>query len=164
MPKRKRKKLFVDRPIQVALLQRVLLYWFCCLLFITIPILIGRTLSDPSRLFYEQLDIVWDRYWPVFSAAALMLPFVAYDMLRLSHRFVGPILRLRREMARLAAGEAVGPLRFRDNDYWHDLTDSFSQIAERLQVVEHATCPREDLATADDTLSTETSPEPIESA
>jgi hypothetical protein len=65
-----------------------------------------------------------------------MLPFVAYDVIRVSHRFVGPFVRLRGAMKKTAADKAVNHLVFRDGDYVQDLATSFSQTAKRLEAKE----------------------------
>ena len=132
MAKAKRKKLFVDSNVQGALLRRIVLYWVCCLSFVILPLLIGRAIMEPDRLFYEQFGDLWSTYWPVFLAVLLLLPFTLYDVLKLSNRFVGPLFRLRREMGRLANGDAAEHIRFRDNDYWPELAETFNQIADRL--------------------------------
>ncbi len=133
MAKPERKKLFVDPSVQGALLKRIVLYWVFCLLFITVPLLIGKTFTEPDRLFFEQFGSLWSQYWPVLFTSLLLLPFVLYDVLKLSHRFTGPLVRLRREMGRLADGEAVQPLRFRDHDFWQDLADRFNVLADRME-------------------------------
>jgi len=128
-----RKKLYVDRNIQWALVRRVLLYWLSCVLFVTIPVAISRTLANPDRLFHEHVGQVWEQHWPVFVTTLIMLPFLTYDIIRFSHRFVGPLVRLRREMEKMAAGQRVEPLAFREHDYWPDLATSFSKIVDRFQ-------------------------------
>ena len=50
MAKPIRKKLFVDRKLQGALLKRIVIYWACCLLFITVPLLIGKSFEDPEQI------------------------------------------------------------------------------------------------------------------
>ena len=42
--------------------------------------------------------------------ALALLPLVVVDVLRLSNRFVGPLLRLRRSLRQLARGEYVEPI------------------------------------------------------
>ncbi len=132
MKKSQRRQFFVDSPVQGAIIVRVILYWASCVLFIAVPQILLRTFFEPSRPFWEQFSILWSEYWPVISATAVLVPFFIFDAIRMSNRFAGPIFKLRREMNRLAAGEKVAPIRFRDGDFWHDLTVPFNQIAERL--------------------------------
>lgn len=45
------KNLYVDRDIQGAVVRRILFYWFACLLFLTIPVVI----ANPELFFFEHL-------------------------------------------------------------------------------------------------------------
>jgi hypothetical protein len=56
-----------------------------------------------------------------------------YDMLRLSHRFAGPMLRFRRAMRDLGRGEQVEPLRFRDGDFWQEMAAEFNAVLQRVE-------------------------------
>ena len=131
----KRKKLYVDRKVQGVILRRFLLYGGCSLLFMILPLLIIRAILTPDRFFFENLGTIWMHYWPVFWVVLFFAIFAPFDLLRLTNRFAGPIYRLRREMDRLANGEKVKPVHFRDGDYWQDLADSFNKVVERLDAL-----------------------------
>ena len=131
-----RKHLFVDPKVQGALVVRVVLYWFFCLLTITLMLLCWRIVTGPARMFYTHFDDMWFFYGPAAIASLVLLPLVAVDIVRLSNRFVGPMLRLRRSMRDLARGETVEPLEFRDGDYWQDFAREFNTIAARLKQAE----------------------------
>lgn len=139
-----RKRVFVDRAVQGALVWRMLAYWAACVLFITVPLLIGRTLVEPETYFFEQLGAVWRQFGPALTCTIVILPLVLYDVVKFTNRFAGPMFRLRREMRRLARGEPVRPMRFRGSDFWQQFAVSFNQIAERLQQVEHSPGPEGD--------------------
>ena len=125
----KRKKLFVDRQVQWAFLFRGIGYWLMCLFTVMLLLLFTSTLAEPARLFYPEADSPWFRLGPTVLCAVLFLPVVVYDFLRLSNRLVGPVLRLRRAMRALAAGEHVEPIHFRENDFWRDFADEFNAVA-----------------------------------
>ena len=136
MAKPIRKKLFVDRNLQGALLKRIVMYWAFCLLFVTVPLLIGKSFTEPDQILAVKLVSVWSLHWPVFLTMLLLLPFVLYDALKLSNRFAGPLFRLRREMGRLANGDDVAPIKFRDHDFLQDLADRFNMVVDRLETAE----------------------------
>lgn len=50
-----RKNLYVDRDIQGAVVRRILFYWFACLFFLTIPVVIAKTMANPELFFFEHL-------------------------------------------------------------------------------------------------------------
>lgn len=69
--------------------------------------------------------------------SGLLLPVVLYDLVRFTHRFAGPMVRLRECMRRSAAGESVGALRFRDEDYWQEFADAFNAMQARIDNAPH---------------------------
>ena len=128
-----RKKLFVDPKVQGALALRVALYWVVCLITITLMLLCWRIVTGPARLFYTHFDDMWFHYGPALFASFLLLPLVIVDIIRLSNRFVGPLVRLRRSMRALAQGEYVAPIFFREGDFWHDFAEEFNAVVRRVQ-------------------------------
>ncbi len=62
----------------------------------------------------------------------LLIPIIIYDLLTVTNRLAGPIFRLRREMNRLAQGNSLEPLAFREGDYWQEVAGSFNQIRDEL--------------------------------
>ncbi len=128
-----RKQLFVDPKVQGALVARVVLYWAVCLITITLMLLCWRIVTGPARMFYTHFNDMWFFYGPALIASFVLLPLVIVDIIRLSNRFTGPLLRLRRSMRELARGEHVEPIEFRDNDFWHDIATEFNAVLHRVQ-------------------------------
>jgi hypothetical protein len=127
-----RRQLFVDPKIQGALALRVVLYWVACLITITLMLLCWRILTGPARMFHQHLDDMWFFYGPALLASFVLLPLVIIDVVRLSNRFVGPFLRLRRSMRALAQGEHVQPIKFRQGDFWLEFADEFNALIDRV--------------------------------
>ena len=130
--KQLRKRLFVDPEVQGALVLRVLLYWAVCLITIALMLLCWSIVRTP-RLSYNHLDNMWFHYGPALIASCVMLPMVVVDLIRLSNRFAGPLLRLRRSMWALARGEHVEPIQFREGDFWQEFAEAFNAILIRMQ-------------------------------
>jgi hypothetical protein len=128
-----RKQLFVDPKVQGALVLRVVLYWLVCLITITLMLLCWRIVTGPARPFYTHFDDMWFFHGPAVVASFLLLPLVIVDIVRLSNRFTGPMLRLRRSMRELARGERVEPLEFRGGDFWQEFADEFNAVLKRVQ-------------------------------
>lgn len=155
----KRKKLLVDSKVQGALLFRLVWYAGLCGLLMTSQILVWRMIAGPTQPLYVHFSEMWALYAPTILAAGTLLPIIAWDMLRLSHRFVGPMLRLRNEMRRLANGEKVRPIHLRNDDFWHESADAFNAVLERMQRTSGSSFqPTQDLT------ATTPEPEPAESA
>jgi len=134
-----RKRLFVDRRVQGALALRVLLYWAICLwgmycVLAIVPIVLSFFVGfDEGPTVGQLLYRTWLGYWPSLAASLLVLPVIVWDVVRVSHRFAGPMLRLRRSMRDLADGQPVTPVKFRDDDFWSDLAEDFNYLASSVQ-------------------------------
>ncbi len=135
MPKKNpfRKQLFVDPKVQGALVGRVILYWVVCLITITLMLLCWRVVTGPARLFWTHFNDMWFHFGPAVIASFVLVPLVILDLLKLSNRFVGPLVRLRRGMRSLTAGEHVEPIKFREGDFWHDFAEEFNALAAKVQ-------------------------------
>ena len=59
-------------------------------------------------------------------------PVFIYDSVKLSNRFVGPMISFRAALNKLANGEDPGEIRFRQNDFWKELTNDFNKISGEL--------------------------------
>ncbi len=128
-----RKHLFVDPKVQGTLVARVVMYWGVCLITITLMLLCWRIVTGPARMFYTHFNDMWFFYGPAAVASFLLLPLVIVDIIRVSNRFTGPMLRLRRSIRELARGDHVEPIEFRDGDFWHDFAEEFNTLLRRMQ-------------------------------
>jgi methyl-accepting chemotaxis protein len=132
---RHRKRLFVDRKVQGTLMLRAVEYWFFCTATIGLSLLAWKLATGPDQPLYMFFLDAWQYFLPTAIASVLILPLLVFDILRLTNRFTGPLFRLRRELRRLAAGETVPPIRFRERDFWPDLADEFNATAQRMEML-----------------------------
>src|SRR5688572_11419333 len=119
----RRGRIFVDSQVQGALTIRVIAYWFYCLLSVTLMLACWTILNDKPRSSGELLQLIWERGAPGILASFLVLPIVMVDCVRMSNRFAGPILRLRRGLRQLADGEPTRPIIFRTGDFLTDIAE-----------------------------------------
>ncbi len=126
-----RKRKFVDSAVQGGIVARLVGYWFGAVgVSIVVAMLIGwfsNPLAPLDQQWSRQLQFVW----PMLLSTTLVLPIAVLGLIRFTHRFAGPILRLRRCLNDLADGKPVAPLKFRDGDYWQDLATAFNRVAAR---------------------------------
>lgn len=128
-----RKKTFVDPKVQGALVRRLVFHW-CA--FIGVAALVAfclQVLSNPFRSLQEHAQQVWWTHGPFLLVMFFLLPVFILDTIKLSHRFAGPIYRLRNVVRGLANGDEFKPLKFREIDFWHGLADDFNQMVYRLK-------------------------------
>src|SRR5688500_6842404 len=127
-----RKRIFVDAEVQGALIRRVLVHWTA--FAATLAVILGAVqfFTNPLGSLEEHLALFPRRHGLTFIVLLFLLPAFLWDTARLTHRFSGPVLRLRRMMKELAAGEDPGELRFRDGDFWMELGDHFNGVRSRV--------------------------------
>ena len=129
----KRTTLIVDRKVQFALVLRIFVHW-CLFVFcsVALNIVIFR-LRSPHLGWGECLGATIREQLPFLIVSLFLLPVFLLDTVKLSHRFVGPIVRFRGVMSQIVAGEKPSELNFRPGDFWHEISNDFSTMARRLQ-------------------------------
>jgi hypothetical protein len=136
MKRHSRNRLFIDPQIQGMLMVRCLGYWAAMLMTVTVLLITWRSMSGPAKIFYEHFDELWAQYQLPFIATVFLLPLVLLDIAKLSNRFVGPMIRLRRALREMANGEPIRLIHFRAGDYWSEVADEFNAVATRVQYME----------------------------
>ena len=132
-----RKQLFVDRRVQGELMFRTATYWLYCLLTLTMLTICWQIYKAPQpEPFDVHLDAVKANFGPVALGSLLILPIVLVDVLRISNRFTGPMVRVRRLLRQLADGQDVPELTFRDGDFWTEFAGEFNAVAQRFRELE----------------------------
>lgn len=134
--KKSRRQVFVDSTLQGALLTRCVFYWGMCLVAVFVSLLCWDAMFGPSQVFYARVQSAWARYAPALLFVAALTPIMALDFLKLSNRFAGPMIRLRRTMRDLNQGEHVEPVVLRRNDFWRDFADEFNAVILRVRKLE----------------------------
>jgi hypothetical protein len=132
-----RKRVFVDRRVQGGIVFRAARYWAFSVAMVGMLTVVGwvfvapgvaSLVESPERLRATVTSLV-----VAVVVSTLLMPVVLFDLVRFTHRFAGPMVRLRDAMHRAAAGEQVEPLRFRDDDYWQEVAEAFNAMQRRLE-------------------------------
>jgi hypothetical protein len=127
-----RRRIFIDRPVQVALLFRATLYWAVCLIAQLMLVFFFAIVSLSADEFDANGPQLWWHLQLSVLASAVILPVILLDLLKLSHRWVGPIFRLRKCLHALSRREPIPPIRFRDGDFWQGLAHDINAVATEL--------------------------------
>jgi len=137
---RKRSKLFVDKKVQGVLLKQLVFHWFTAALVMVLFLLIMQVLSTPERLSLgEHAGQMWSKYGILLVAIAAIMPVFIYDSIKLSHRFAGPMVSYRNAMAKLAKGEPINAVGFRNKDFWHEICNDLNAVAKRMDLLSEST-------------------------
>ncbi len=128
----KRGKEYVDPQVQGALWRRLVLHWFAYISVAAFLAIGLEWMSDPFRPLSDIVMTAWWTYGPLLLVLACLIPVFVYDSIRLSHRFAGPIFRLRQVIHALATGAKPERIEFRDNDFWKEIATDMNQVIDRL--------------------------------
>ena len=127
MAKRRNQNL-IDREVQLALLRRMCCQW---LLFVlaNIVALIAWTVTteQPMHSQYETMLLVAQRLAPFVLVSLALAPVFFWDTLKLTNRFAGPIVRVRRALLQIADGKQPEEMEFRNGDYWRSLANDLNK-------------------------------------
>lgn len=135
MKSAKRKKLLIHRGIQGTLLFHFAFHWviFSALTAILIVFLqCLYTLGLDAEVRNQQLRMT---LLTLIVVSVVLTPAFAFDLLRLSHRFVGPVYRMKRYFQQTNSTDNV-PLTLRQDDYWQDVAQVVNEMFARLRTNE----------------------------
>ncbi len=125
----KRSRTLVDTEVQGSLIRRVAVHWVVFFVLNTIALMFWiRLFEQPDAQWGQTFSDTVRRFLPFFIITAALIPAFVWDTLKLSHRFAGPITRLRNALVDLKHGRAVAPLKFRDNDFWQEIASNFNDV------------------------------------
>jgi methyl-accepting chemotaxis protein len=139
-----RKRLFVNRAIQGRLLARTALYWMLYHGVLWIAMFLyryaehrGAVLAGAEpRSFADLYGQFVREHFSMWVCSIAIMPIVMWDLLKFSHRVVGPLIPFQRAIERLTAGEKVSEVRLRQDDLLSDLQHSFNQYLISLRTME----------------------------
>ncbi|MBI5758927.1 MAG: hypothetical protein HZA46_10460 [Planctomycetales bacterium] len=139
-PKFKRKKLFVDGVLQGRAIRHVCFYWTVYHLFLWNTMflysylhyrgeLLAGGMQKPFLELYRQFSM---EHYSMLVCALAILPLVAWDILVLTHKISGPIVRFQRSLKQLARGERITPVQLRKGDLLVGFQDTFNAYVASL--------------------------------
>jgi len=129
----KRKKSYVDSKVQGMLVRRLLFHWLAFLAVASLVAYCVQVLSNPFQSHAERFQQLWWTHGPFLLVLLCLLPVFILDTIQFSHRFVGPIYRLRQTIRSSISQDGAPPvLKFRDSDFWHGLAEDFNQMVDQI--------------------------------
>jgi hypothetical protein len=132
MRREERKHVWVDQ-FQTRLALRIGAYLALFLVVLLNFLFAWKLASEGVQNLGAQLLGMLRDYLPVGVCLLVLVPVMAWDAIRFSHRLIGPMVRFRRTMQSVAQGEAVRPIKLREGDYLNDLRDDFNAMLLALQ-------------------------------
>lgn len=127
-----RKKLYVSRAIQGRILRRFTLCWvlYHLLLWHALFLTTGLLAGGKIQPFFQAYWAFFENNWILLLCAAVVFPLVFGDMLKMTNKIAGPLIRFERALRAMIAGERVEPLAIQKGDMVHEFLDVFNEFIE----------------------------------
>jgi hypothetical protein len=153
--KSRRKKKYVNRRVQGRIIGRVAAYWILYHFVLWHGLFVYRYAQHrvavaggenavPFRQLYSEFCA---DYSPLLLCAALILPLFMFDFVRMTHRVVGPLVRVRNALQQLMAGERVPRVEFRQGDLITEFESEFNEFLAFYDARAQVTPPNPDALT-----------------
>jgi hypothetical protein len=131
-----RHRVFVDKVVQGALIRHMMRCWLVSYVLFGGLTLVGWMFIHPGLQAFVGPQAFMVEILPMavvgLGAAAIVLPLYLWGLVRVSHRFAGPIVRLKRVMRVAADGGPLDPIHFRNDDFWPELATSYNDLLIRV--------------------------------
>jgi hypothetical protein len=132
----KRTQILVNRRVQGRVILRVLylwamyhlVLWHVMLFFRFIQYCAERLGGGATRTFGDLFAEFVHNHYSMLICGVIVLPYLIWDVLKLTHRFVGPLVQFQKCLAGLARGEKVADVRIRKGDLLGELENSFNEF------------------------------------
>ena len=127
----RRCKRFVDQNIQGRILVYIAVYWILYHAFVWHALFLAKgILGQPAMTFGERYREFFSEYYLLLVCAVLVFPMVLADMIKLTHRVVGPFASLQRALNGMAHGNVVSRIKLREKDLIGDLAASINNVID----------------------------------
>ena len=126
-----RKKKYIDPKVQGTLARRLIFHYVVFLIGSCIFAFLLQLLTNPFVPPSQAARELWWTQGPFILVAFCLIPVFVNDTIKLSHRFVGPIVRVHSEVKRCVEGEDVKPIKLRPGDFWREFVEDFNTLLAR---------------------------------
>jgi len=138
--KHARKKLFVSRKIQGRMLLKLALYWGVYHLVLWHAMFVYRYLQYRADVlggatqvpFAELYSTFVTQHYSMILCAVGLFPIIFWDMVKVTHRIAGPLVRFQNKLRDMKNGERPEPIKLRKGDLLVDLQDAFNEYVAIL--------------------------------
>jgi len=135
-----RRKLFVNREIQGRILGRLTLYWIGYHVILWHALFLTQWANWQFQAIGEGTSVPFLQSYLAFLGNSYLVPLVAlgifpivfWDMLKLSHRFAGPLIQLQNRLQEMTDGQPPQPVRFRRDDMLMEIEQTFNDYVDSL--------------------------------
>lgn len=124
-----RNRFLIDPNVQLAIIRRMMMHWSLTVLaLLAIGIGVQLIYAPGNQTFWEAIARSFSAQTPLLCVMFMLVPVYVWDIVKLSHRFAGPMLRLRGILNELADGGRATKLKFRPGDFWQETATDFNRF------------------------------------
>jgi large-conductance mechanosensitive channel len=140
-PQHQRKQVYVSRAIQGRIVSKLAIYWATYHLALWHAMFLfhyflyrGQLMANPQMTaipFVMQYTQFLAQHYSMLICAAAVFPLIFWDMMKVTHRVAGPLVRFENTLKQLERGEKVRPVTLREGDMLTEYRDSFNSYLEK---------------------------------
>lgn len=134
MTQDQRKQKYVNPAVQGALVRRLVWHWVAFLAAGFVVHFLLMVLTDPFTEAKRHAQTVLRTQAPFLLVGFCLIPVFIMDAVKLSHRWTGPLVRIRHQIRAMAKGQAAQAVTLRPGDFWHDFAADFNAMLSRIDV------------------------------
>ncbi|WP_182865082.1 hypothetical protein [Stieleria mannarensis] len=126
-----RNRFLIDPKVQWSIIRRMSMHWSLTILaLLAIGIGVQLIYAPGNQSFNQAIARSFGAQAPLLCIMVMLYPVYVWDIVKLTHRFAGPMLRLRGILNELADGGRAMKLKFRPNDFWQETATDFNRFYE----------------------------------
>ena len=137
-----RKNYYVSKIVQGGILRRLAVYWVLYHAMLWHSMFLLRFLDyraalsagGPQLTYGELYAAFASEHYSVLVCAAAIFPIILWDMLHLTHKVAGPLVRFRNMFRVMAQGERPERIRLRDGDLLDEFCESYNDFVDSVQM------------------------------
>ena len=143
--KRARKQIYNSQKIQGPIVARLATYWVVYHLVLLHGMFLfhyflyrGQLLADSQMTtvpFSELYSSFLSQNSSLLLCSVAFFPLILWDMLKLTHRVAGPLVRFMSTLKQLEGGEKVEPVRLREGDLLVELQTAFNSYLKAADLL-----------------------------
>ncbi len=163
LPKKKkeqRSKFFINKRIQGKILWRCAMFWVLyhflmihtLMAFEFMKYQIGIFNGGPVVSFTEFYSNFIGKYYPLILTAAAIFPILARDLVKMSHRIVGPLVPFQNAVKNLKNGDPVEEVQIRDGDLLIEFQNDFNDFLRWYNKSDSNTAPSKNEISPEDQI------------
>jgi signal transduction histidine kinase len=127
-----RRQFIVNWTVQSGYAANLLVRWGALMAVVGCCTVLIQALACAALNTLETSLTLRTAIWAFIGTSLILTPVLVWDSIKMSHRFVGPIVRMKAVIRGISEGK-YQTIKLRESDYWHDIADELNRLQEKLK-------------------------------